>query len=289
MNQSYYKLFPFENKWMEIDGNKIHYTDEGKGATILFCHPSIATSFMYRDFIKELSVSYRCVALDFPGFGFSTASPGYTQTIESQSQIVEKFVASLQLENIYPVMQEIGGHAAMTALAKTPGKVKGIIITDTIIFPVSEYPKIARMLKLVNSPVFNFLNTNFNFLIRVAYRFGIRKRKLDDDERTIYKKLFATKKKRRLITRLLYQLKVEEELIQNVKRSFETIFNNLPVLLIYGDKDPMYQMGIAERIRKMVPDSTLCIIEGEAHFPHEGATGEMIMIIRDWLKSIIDL
>jgi haloalkane dehalogenase len=26
------KLFPFTSRWIEIDGNEIHYIDEGKGA-----------------------------------------------------------------------------------------------------------------------------------------------------------------------------------------------------------------------------------------------------------------
>lgn len=31
-------LFPFESKWIDIDGNQLHYIDEGTGETILFVH-----------------------------------------------------------------------------------------------------------------------------------------------------------------------------------------------------------------------------------------------------------
>lgn len=268
---------------MEIDGNRIHYTDEGKGPVLLFCHPSIATSFMYRRFISELSRSYRCVALDFPGFGLSTAAPGYRFTIQSQSVIVEKLIRNLKLDNIYPVVQEIGGHAALTALSKTPDKVKGIILTDTIIFPISEIPKFAKFLKLVNGPIFTFLSTNFNFLIRATYRFGIRKRKLSKEERKVYRNMFDTREKRKRITQMLYQLVLEEELMKGVKRSFETIFANLPVLLIYGDKDDVYKLGMPRMIQNLIKNTELHLINDEAHFPHEGAPDEMIAIIREWL------
>jgi haloalkane dehalogenase len=63
---------------MRIDDNDIHFIDEGQGQTILFCHPPIASSFMYRNMIKSLSKNFRCVALDFPGFGLSRVGAAYT-------------------------------------------------------------------------------------------------------------------------------------------------------------------------------------------------------------------
>lgn len=30
--------FPFESRYVEIEGNRIHYLDEGTGPTILFVH-----------------------------------------------------------------------------------------------------------------------------------------------------------------------------------------------------------------------------------------------------------
>lgn len=31
------ELFPFESRFVEIDGNTVHYIDEGAGPTLLFC------------------------------------------------------------------------------------------------------------------------------------------------------------------------------------------------------------------------------------------------------------
>jgi haloalkane dehalogenase len=280
-------FYPFESKWLEIQGNRIHYIDEGKGDVLLFCHPPISTSWMYRNLIKTLSKSFRCIALDFPGFGMSTASRGYVHSIEMQAIIVQAFIDHLKLAKITPVVQEIGGHAALTALAQSPERLKGIILTDTIIFPVSEYPQIGKMLGIVNGRLVNFLNTQFNFLIRMTSRFGIRKRKLGRSERREYRRIFATPEKRRLITHMLHQLKIEEGLIKQIKVAFETTFSGMPVLLIYGDKDPIYGMGIPQRIQQMVQQSELHLIRGEAHFPHEGAPDEMSSIIAEWMQTKI--
>jgi hypothetical protein len=64
-----YEEFPFNNNAIEIDGNLIHYVDEGTGPTLLFIHAGPVWSFISRDVIEELRHNYRCIALDFPGSG----------------------------------------------------------------------------------------------------------------------------------------------------------------------------------------------------------------------------
>jgi hypothetical protein len=36
------RLFPFESRYVELNGNRIHYIDQGEGPTLLFLHPSPA-------------------------------------------------------------------------------------------------------------------------------------------------------------------------------------------------------------------------------------------------------
>ena len=282
------KLYPFNSKWKNIDGNHVHYIDEGKGEIILFCHPPVASSFMYRNMIRVLSNNYRCIALDFPGFGLSQETHNYTQSIQSQSVIVGKFIEELQLTGILLLMQEVGGHAAFSAIMKSPEIMKGIIISDTIVFPCSDYSKIYKMLSLVNGGFFNYINTNFNFLIRAMTKFGIRKRKLSKEERFTYKAMFSTKERRRNITHMLHELVVQEELLIQIQNELETTLNNIPALIIYGGKDPLTEMGVPQRTNKLLPNSELHWIEGEGHFPHEGQPERMSEIIHHWIEKISD-
>ncbi len=280
-------LYPFQSKWTNINGNPIHYIDEGKGDVILFCHPPVTSSFMYRNLISELSKHFRCVAIDFPGFGMSASNSADSNlpTINSWAEILEQFLSNLKLESVYLLMQECGGHAAMKIFLQQPDKLKGIIITDTLLFPVSKYPRIKRMLTLVNGSVFNFINTNFNFLIRAMTRFGIQKRKLTPEERSVYKSIFRTKSLRRASTNMLHQLVVEKALIQQIQKAFETTFRQIPALIIFGEKDPLTEMKVPQKIHAMLTNSQLHFIKGEAHFPHEGAPEEMNQLIINWMTK----
>lgn len=48
-------LYPFESRWIDIDGNRIHYVDEGKGPILLLLHGNGSWSFLYRHMIFRLA------------------------------------------------------------------------------------------------------------------------------------------------------------------------------------------------------------------------------------------
>ena len=281
------QLFPFESKWIDIEGNHIHYVDEGKGNLILFSHPPLASSFMYRNFITHLSRNYRCIAIDYPSFGLSTAKESYEPSIAGQRNVLEKFILKLDLKDIFILGHDIGGPSAFGVALKHPNLFQGIILTDTIIYPVSEYKKLVKMLAIVGSRFFTWFNAITNFLINSTYKYGIRTRKLSKKERNEYKSMFNTKEKRKLITRMLFNLKESENYMKMIKNGFETILKNKPTLLIYGEKDPVKEIGIADRIHKLLPNSELFLIKAEGHFPHEGQPRLMSEIIHNWIEKTL--
>ena len=276
-------LYPFESKWITIDGNQIHYIDEGKGDIILFSHPPLASSFMYRNFVIFLKNQYRCIAIDYPGFGLSTTSKDYKLSIATQSKILGKFITKLNLKDIYVLGHDTGGPSAFNVAINHPNLFKGLILTDTIIYPVSEYKKLVKMLGIVGGKFFTWFNAKTNFLISATIKYGIRTRTLTKMENQEYKKMFDTPEKRRKTTKLLPNLKESESFMKRIKQGFETTINTKPTLLIYGEKDPVKELGIVDRIHQLIPNSKLYLIDNEGHFPHEGQSKQMSQIIHNWI------
>lgn len=58
------KEYSFNSKFYEVNGQKLHYLDEGKGEVILFVHGTPSRSFDYRNVIQGLKPDYRCIAID---------------------------------------------------------------------------------------------------------------------------------------------------------------------------------------------------------------------------------
>src|SRR5205085_9511566 len=48
------ELFPFESRWFDTNGIRVHYVDEGGGMPTLMCHGNPAWGFMYRHAIRGL-------------------------------------------------------------------------------------------------------------------------------------------------------------------------------------------------------------------------------------------
>ncbi len=40
------QLYPFQSLFVEVEGNRIHYIDEGSGPTLFFVHPGVGWSLM---------------------------------------------------------------------------------------------------------------------------------------------------------------------------------------------------------------------------------------------------
>ena len=279
------ELYPFTSRRVDINGESIHYVDEGTGPIILFSHAPLGSSFMYREFIKYLSKRHRCIALDYPGFGLSSNQEEKKYNIETQSEILFKFIKYKKISNIIALGHDTGGPTIFKVAVDHPDLFAALILTDTIIYPTAEYPKIHRMLGLLGNTTLQALNAATNFIARLTFRFGVRTRKLSDAEKQQYWDLFHSASRRKRITELLFSLKQQSYIMNQIKNGFKNQLAATPILLMYGEDDPVTKMGIPTRIHQSHGRSELYLIKGEGHFPHEGQPLEMCRIIEKWIME----
>ena len=64
-------LYPFASRWLASSAGAMHYSDEGSGPAILFCHGNPTSSSLYRGIIERLRGRFRCVAAEVHCFGLS--------------------------------------------------------------------------------------------------------------------------------------------------------------------------------------------------------------------------
>src|SRR5688572_11172932 len=100
--------FPFESRFLDLDGHRIHYVDEGSGPPLLFVTAGAVWSFVFRPLIEQLRDRYRCIALDMPRAGLSRAAERYETGLEPASRVVERFVLSLDLRDVTVITHDLG-------------------------------------------------------------------------------------------------------------------------------------------------------------------------------------
>lgn len=92
------KEYPFKSNYITINGKMMHYIDEGEGDIILMVHGTPAWSFLYRNLVKELSKTHRCIVPDHLGFGLSEKSKEINSSAPQLAANLEVFINQLGLK-----------------------------------------------------------------------------------------------------------------------------------------------------------------------------------------------
>ncbi len=131
------KAVPPLGRFIEIDGARIHYVDEGYGPTLLFIH---GLAGQMRNFthslLDKLKRDYRVVILDRPGSGYSTRPPHASATVSAQATTIARFASALGLERPLVVGHSLGGAIALALALDHPAQVGGL----ALIAPVTCQP-----------------------------------------------------------------------------------------------------------------------------------------------------
>jgi pimeloyl-ACP methyl ester carboxylesterase len=109
-------LYPFESHWFESYAGQMHYVDEGAGPPILFCHGNPTWSFLYRKVITRLRGSFRCIAVDYLGFGLSERPGAYGYTTEEHARCVGEMPR--QLLSARPLLERLASDVPAALGAK---------------------------------------------------------------------------------------------------------------------------------------------------------------------------
>jgi pimeloyl-ACP methyl ester carboxylesterase len=129
------KLVPAAGKFIDIDGNRIHYVDAGEGPPIVFVHGLGAQLLQFRHPLFDKFDGYRLIALDRPGAGYSVRASGASARLTEQARVVSRFIEALGLDRPLLVGHSLGGMIALTAALEHPQSISGI----ALLAPLTRY------------------------------------------------------------------------------------------------------------------------------------------------------
>jgi haloalkane dehalogenase len=124
--------YGFGPHYVEQDGLRMHYLDEGSGPPVLLLHGEPTWSYLYRKIVPELAPSARALAPDYFGFGRSDkplAQEAYTYDFHARS--IRRFVEELDLRGLTVVVQDWGGPIGLRLAVEHPDRVDRLVIMNT--------------------------------------------------------------------------------------------------------------------------------------------------------------
>ena len=134
--------FPFEPHYVEVDGLRMHYVDEGHkdSEVVLLLHGQPDWSYLYRKMIPQIVESgYRVIAPDMIGMGRSDKPTDiHTHTVYAHAAWWLDLINELALERITFFGQDWGGFTGLQVVAHHPDYFSRVLISNSTLFLMPE-------------------------------------------------------------------------------------------------------------------------------------------------------
>ncbi|MFA5013643.1 MAG: alpha/beta hydrolase, partial [Candidatus Paceibacterota bacterium] len=113
-----------------INGIETSFTDTGTGEPVLILHGWGASSDYWMEISRRLASSgFRAIAMDFPGFGGSSA-PNEVWGTSDYAEFVNNFTREIGLTRTHLIGHSFGGAVAMKLCFNNPEKFDKLILCD---------------------------------------------------------------------------------------------------------------------------------------------------------------
>ena len=125
---------------MSIDGNRVHYRDEGVGVPVVLIHGTASSLHTWDQWVQHLKPSYRVIRLDLPGFGLTGPDRAHRYEIEDDVALLTAFLARLEVEKVHLAGSSLGGRIAWQLALENPEKVSSLTLVNALGYPQEKWP-----------------------------------------------------------------------------------------------------------------------------------------------------
>jgi len=240
-------------KYSLYKGEKIYFTDKGKGRVVLLLHGFLGSSELWNETIHKLSNYFRVIAIDLPGHGKSDCF-GYIHTMELMANAVKSVMDQLKLKRYIIVGHSMGGYTALAFAEMYPEHIKGITLFHSTSYADNEAKKLdrTRAIKLVKSNAKVFTKGTIKNLFSSKH---IKQRK---QEVLIAQKIALKTSKRGIINSL-------EGMKERQSRDIVLHFSNYPVMFIIGKYDAVLPMQLLLNQAELCKKKYVLLLEKSGH------------------------
>jgi len=285
-------LYPFASQFIDVNGFKYHYIDEGSGEPVVMVHGNPTWSFFYRELIKSLSGRYRAIAPDHIGCGLSDkpSASQYNYTLRTRIDDLDHLVESLTgPEKITLVLHDWGGMIGMAYALRHPEKINRLIILNTAAFLPPAAKKIPLRLSLIRNfgPLTAVAVLGFN-LFAVGALYMASRRGLARDVKRGLIAPYNCWTNRIATLKFVQDIPLAENdpgyrLVKQVGEQLHLLCR-LPMLICWGEHDFVFDADyLAEWIRRF-PDAEIHRFPDAGHYVLEDAGDEILPLIDRFLN-----
>ena len=267
----------------------VHYREVGEGPTLVFVHGILASGFLWRDVVEKLSGKFRCVVPDLPLGGHAVPmGPGADQSPRGVARLVAEFMEALDLRDVTLVGNDTGGAICQIVISEHPERIGRLVLTNCdayeAFFPWQFHLLFHHAPRLFGRRYVDLLARALKS--RAAQRLLLKvvsKRRMKEAELDAYfgSLLAGNPGIREDLTRFLQQVS-NRDTLQAAGR-FPGFRG--PVLLVWGESDPIFLSRYARRLRDDFRDARLLFVSNSRAFVPEDRPEVLAQYIEEFVES----
>ena len=255
---------------------------------LLLIHGFPTASWDWEALLPALGQTYRVLAADMMGFGFSDKAADYPYSIAAQADLQEALLSHHGIRRYIALAHDYGDTVAQELLARqgeqgSRAAMRGLVLLNGGLFPETHRPLLVQRFLL--SPL-GPLVARFTTRTALARAFrNIFGPSTQPDDELIDGAWELMTHNRGLavlpqLIRYMTERKVHRERwVGALQRA------TIPLKLISGAADPISGRHMSERYRELIPNPDITLLEGIGHYPQCEAPEEVLRVFSDWARS----
>lgn len=285
--------FPFESKYVEVKGSKIHYIEEGKGDPILFLHGNPTSNYLWRNIIPYLTQQGRCIAPDLIGMGKSD-KPDINYGFQETYEYVEGFIERMGLKNVTLVLHDWGSGMGFHYANLHRDNIKAIAFMEAMYDTPTMYDmplSVRTALKMVRNPLIGPLMVKrANIFIKKMLPDMIV-RKLTKEEMDFYAAPYPTTKSRTPLLAWPQDVPFKDGKATSVTPAIQSwsawlAESDIPKLGFFVTPGVAIKEKDVEVIKKTFNNTKLVNLGEGLHFIQEDHPHEIGAELSNWYKQV---
>ncbi len=258
----------------------IHYLEAGTGEPLLLVHSIGQSLYTWRRVFEQLSKSYRVIAVDLLGHGYSARPIQFDYTIAEQSAALIAFMDAMGIQSAHMVGHSMGALYVTHLCSQHPERVGRVILTA----PGGLTPEMPLMIRMIDSPILGglacrlyTLKTTKKLLDDAVFDLTI----LNDEVVSQYYATICDSLSRKAIQLSLHNF--DETEVEKQLRLVES-----EVLILWGAEDKWHLPSASELYHAALRNAQFAVVRNAGHLLHEEKPQRFIEAIQEYIPVFIE-
>lgn len=271
---------------VEVHGRAVSFIECGKGPVLLLIHGMAGTCANWESVIEPLALNHTVVAPDFPGHGES-APGGGDYSLGGLASGLRDLLLTLGHERATLVGHSLGGGVAMQFTYQFPEMVERLVLVSS----GGLGPDVSPLLRAAALPGADlFISTTAGVGQKlgavIGRGFGALGMRPNADLAEVargYATLADQGRRKAFLATLRSVVGTDGQRVAALDRLY--LAEALPLLIVWGESDPIIPVDHARAAGEHLPQSRLEIFEDTGHVPMLERPGRFIAVLERFLEE----